>query len=165
MPSAPASDLSRPRIAIVGGGISGIACSWNLLNHECIVDLYESDGRLGEYANSMPFRGDGLGVDVDTGFIAIDESTYLKFWKFLSEIGVQTIPTDMSFSVSTIDEDGFEWSSHSIWALFRRLSNLFNPNFLLLVVLGSFKTSENVCYLHLDTSVNIYYCCYTLVIF
>jgi predicted NAD/FAD-binding protein len=66
------------RIAIVGGGISGIACLWTLRDHPCIVDLYEADNRLGGHANSVPFEGNGRKVDVDTGFIAMDEDTYRK---------------------------------------------------------------------------------------
>jgi predicted NAD/FAD-binding protein len=67
-----------PRIAIIGGGISGIACSWNLQRHDCDLDIYEADDKLGGHANSVPFIGNGQSVDVDTGFIAMDESTYRK---------------------------------------------------------------------------------------
>ncbi|OTA91941.1 hypothetical protein M434DRAFT_75307 [Hypoxylon sp. CO27-5] len=134
MPSDPASNPSRPRVAIVGGGISGIACSWELVNSYYTVDLYETDVRLGGHANSVPSKGNGRNVVVDTGFIAIDEPTYPQFCNFLSDIGVQTISTDMSFGVSTTDEDGFQWSSHSIWTFVGRLSNLFNIHFWKLVL-------------------------------
>jgi predicted NAD/FAD-binding protein len=65
-------------IAIIGGGISGIACSWRLRHHDCNVHMYEADDRLGGHANSVPFEGNGTAVDVDTGFIAMDENTYRK---------------------------------------------------------------------------------------
>lgn len=64
------------RVAIVGGGIAGMACSWELRKHDCSVDMYESASRLGGHANSVPFEGNGASVDVDTGFIAMDEPTY-----------------------------------------------------------------------------------------
>lgn len=67
---------SRRKIAIVGGGISGMACSWELRKHDCTVDIYESDERLGGHANSVPFVGNGRRVDVDTGFIVMEETTY-----------------------------------------------------------------------------------------
>lgn len=72
--------FSKPRrIAIIGGGISGISCSWTLRHANCIVDIYEADDRLGGHANSVPFKGNnGISVDVDTGFIAMDEATYRK---------------------------------------------------------------------------------------
>lgn len=71
MPPAP-----RRKIAIVGGGISGMACSWELRKHDCIVDIYELDKRLGGHANSVPFEGNGRKVNVDTGFIVMEEDTY-----------------------------------------------------------------------------------------
>jgi len=64
------------RIAIVGGGISGIACSWTLRKHDSDVDIYEADDRLGGHANSVPFHGNGRTVAVDTGFVVLDEETY-----------------------------------------------------------------------------------------
>ena len=74
-------NLSQPsesprRIAIVGGGISGIACSWKLREQNCTVHIYDADDRLGGHANSVPFEGNGRSVNVDTGFIAMDEITY-----------------------------------------------------------------------------------------
>jgi predicted NAD/FAD-binding protein len=77
MESAAYPELQR-RIAIIGGGISGIACAWNLRKHDCIVDIYEANDRLGGHANSVDFTGNGNNVKVDTGFIAMDEETYRK---------------------------------------------------------------------------------------
>ncbi|KAI1824020.1 FAD/NAD(P)-binding domain-containing protein [Xylaria intraflava] len=110
-------------IAIVGGGISGMACAWKLRNYPFIVDIFESDSKLGGHANSVLFEGNGRSVSVDTGFIAMDETTYPQFNSFLRELSVETIPTDMSFGVSTID-GGFEWGSHSFMSFIGRLSNL-----------------------------------------
>ncbi|RYP92151.1 hypothetical protein DL770_001732 [Monosporascus sp. CRB-9-2] len=116
------------RVAIVGGGIAGIACSWELRKQDCTVDIYESDSRLGGHANSVPFKGTGESVDVDTGFIAMDEVTYPQFNAFLKELGVNTIPTDMSFAVST-GNGVFEWSSNSIISFICNPSRLLSPWF------------------------------------
>ena len=67
---------SSKRIAIVGGGVAGIACSWKLRELDCTVDIYEAGDRLGGHANSVMFRGNGRSVNVDTGFIAINETSY-----------------------------------------------------------------------------------------
>lgn len=48
------------------------------------------------------------------------------FNNFLGEIGIQTIPTDMSFGVATID-GVFEWSSRSIQSFIGTLALLFSP--------------------------------------
>ncbi|KAI1208162.1 FAD/NAD(P)-binding domain-containing protein [Annulohypoxylon truncatum] len=124
MPSGKESSTRPRHIAIVGGGISGIACSWKLRKHGYLVDIYESDSKLGGHANSVAFKGKGRVVDVDTGFIALDEATYPQFNDFLKELGIRTIPTDMSFGVSVSDGD-FEWSSSSIWSFLGELSYLF----------------------------------------
>jgi predicted NAD/FAD-binding protein len=70
------------RIAIIGGGISGIACSWGLRAHDCDVDIYEADVKLGGHANSVPFHGPDVTVSVDTGFAVLDEKRYLKRSKY-----------------------------------------------------------------------------------
>jgi predicted NAD/FAD-binding protein len=66
------------RLAIVGGGISGIACSWTLQAHDVDVEIHKISNRLGGHANSVLFKGKGRSVDVDTGFIAMDETMYRK---------------------------------------------------------------------------------------
>lgn len=78
MTANPEKTMSPPprRVAIVGGGISGIACAWELRKHDCIVELYEADNRLGGHAHSVPFEGNGQRVDVDTGFVVMEEATY-----------------------------------------------------------------------------------------
>lgn len=69
----------RPRrVAVVGGGVSGIACLWGLRNEDYDVHLFEADSRLGGHANTVPFENDGCSVLVDTGFIAMNETSYRK---------------------------------------------------------------------------------------
>jgi predicted NAD/FAD-binding protein len=137
------------RIAVVGGGISGIACLWGLRDEEHEVHLYESEGRLGGHANSVPFEGNGNVATVDTGFITLNEDMYRKsqhlfrytilannivasFSAFLDTLKVQTIPTDMSFGVSELDE-GVEWGSSSFWGFVGSFSRLFSLWFWRLV--------------------------------
>ena len=82
MKRAAASDQMEPppkRIAIVGTGVSGIACSWALRDTDYVVDLYDADNRIGGHANSVPFKGNGYNYAVDTGFIALNSENYRKF--------------------------------------------------------------------------------------
>ena len=74
----PVPEKASRRIAVVGGGISGIACLWGLRNEEYDVHLFEADSRLGGHANTVDFAGNGHSVPVDTGFIAMNEKTYRK---------------------------------------------------------------------------------------
>ena len=68
----------KRRIAIVGGGISGLGCMWGLRHGDYETHLYESNFRLGGHANTVVFDGCGRSVPVDTGFIAMNKETYRK---------------------------------------------------------------------------------------
>ena len=144
------SSQDRPkRIAIVGGGISGIGCLWGLKNLDYDIYLYEAEPRLGGHANTVMFQGRGLSVPVDTGFIAMNEQNYRKnsrsasedemliqvclaeFNRFITSLGVKTMPTDMSFSFSM--DRTFEWASTSMSAFVGKASNLLSPWFWRLV--------------------------------
>ncbi|RDA88529.1 hypothetical protein CP532_6637 [Ophiocordyceps camponoti-leonardi (nom. inval.)] len=136
---------SSRRVAIVGGGISGISCSWHLRDHDCEVDIYESDDRLGGHASSVPFTGPNGRFDVDTGFIALNEATYPHFNAFLKDLGVETIPTDMSFGVSALN-GAFEWGSYSFSSFVGSFTRLFDTWFLRLLfdVLRFFLFAQDI---------------------
>ncbi len=55
-----------------------------------------------------------------------------RFNAFLGELGVKTIPTDMSFGVSTTDGT-IEWGSTSFWSFIGRPVHLFSPWFWRLI--------------------------------
>ena len=59
--------MPRPRVAVVGGGIAGLASAW-LLQHDHEVTLYEQDTQLGGHALTVPVPCDGITVPVETGF-------------------------------------------------------------------------------------------------
>ena len=90
-PASQGQPRQQRRVAIVGGGVSGIACSWNLRHTDFHVDIYESDDRLGGHANSVPFKGEnGINVNVDTGYIAMEEATYRKLMGDLQDLVAPT---------------------------------------------------------------------------
>lgn len=59
--------MPRPRVAIVGGGIGGLASAW-FLQHDHEVTLYEREPQLGGHARTVPVPCDGITVPVETGF-------------------------------------------------------------------------------------------------
>ena len=73
-----ATGAKPQRVAIVGGGVSGIACLWELRNENIEVHLFEAAEKLGGHANSVPFIGNNKTVAVDTGFIAFNEKRYRR---------------------------------------------------------------------------------------
>ena len=83
------------KIAIVGSGISGLGAAW-LLSRAHEVTLFEAEPRLGGHARTVQAEG----VDVDTGFIVCNRKTYPLFIPMLEHLGVELIPSDMSFAAS-----------------------------------------------------------------
>ncbi len=119
------------RIAIIGSGISGLAAGWYLSRkHE--VSLFEKDSRLGGHTNTVMMENGGDPIPVDTGFIVHNNRTYPNLVRLLSELGVETQPSDMSFSVAC-RQTGFEYSSRGINGFFAQRSNLVRREHYLLL--------------------------------
>ncbi|MBI1249919.1 MAG: NAD(P)-binding protein [Alphaproteobacteria bacterium] len=115
------------RIAIVGGGVSGLGAALALKDvHD--VTLFEAAPRLGGHANTATIDYDGATIAVDTGFIVFNELNYPNLVGLLDHLGVATFESDMSFSVS--DPKGFEWSSNGLQGLFAWKRNMWRPQFL-----------------------------------
>lgn len=121
-------DPERMKIAIVGGGISGLTCA-RLLSRNYDVTVFEAEGQPGGHSHTRQFELDGRNYDVDTGFIVYNDRTYPNFMKLLSQLGVEGIPTEMSFAVRC-DRTGVEYSGSGLAGLFAQKRNLLRPSFL-----------------------------------
>jgi uncharacterized protein len=92
--------MTGRRIAVIGGGVSGITAGY-ILSRGDQVTLFEADDRLGGHADThlvVPPAGPPAGVD--TGFIVYNERTYPLLTRLFAELGVTTQPAPMSMSVS-----------------------------------------------------------------
>ena len=119
------------RVAIIGSGISGLAAGWYLSRrHE--VSLFEKEPRLGGHTNTVIVENGGNPIPVDTGFIVHNDRTYPNLVRLFAELGVETQPSDMSFSVSC-RRTGFEYSSRGINGYFAQRSNLLRREHYLLL--------------------------------
>tara|TARA_B100000029_G_scaffold380803_1_gene375893 strand:- start:46714 stop:47943 length:1230 start_codon:yes stop_codon:yes gene_type:complete len=115
------------KIAIVGGGISGLTTAY-LLSREHEIILYESNDYIGGHTNTVTIEMNGSPVAVDTGFIVYNEQNYPNFSHILSDLNVSTQPTSMSFSVKLI-EPNLEYNGSSFKQLFGQKKNLLRPTF------------------------------------
>ena len=66
---------------------------------------------------------------VDTGFLVYNERTYPHLKGLFATLGVETAPSDMSFSVR-IGDGELEWAGTNLASVFAQPSNLFRPRFL-----------------------------------
>ncbi|MDB5099805.1 MAG: amine oxidase, flavin-containing protein [Cyanobacteria bacterium RYN_339] len=95
-------------IAIVGGGIAGLACAYYLKGN-CRVTLYEAAPRLGGHVHAVTVAG----VPVETGFLALHRSKYPELVALLDAFGVETAPTGVGLSIW--DEDAGWCFDNQAW--------------------------------------------------
>jgi predicted NAD/FAD-binding protein len=122
------------RIAVIGSGIAGLAAARSLslgplATH---VTLFEADRRAGGHAHTVDVTLNGATHGVDTGFLVYNELNYPRLCALFDELGVETVPSDMSFSVQVRDVatgQALEWSGSSVAALFAQRRNALRPGF------------------------------------
>lgn len=116
------------RIAVVGTGISGLAAAW-LLSRRHDVTVYEKNDRPGGHSNTVVAAAPEGDIPIDTGFIVYNELNYPNLTALLTELGVDTIASEMSFSASIADGAGvpFEYSGSGLNGLFGDRRNIFRP--------------------------------------
>ncbi|WP_207062294.1 NAD(P)/FAD-dependent oxidoreductase [Motiliproteus sp. SC1-56] len=119
-------------IAVIGSGISGLSCAW-LLNQNHQVTLFEKDDRFGGHSNTLTVAGQDGPIDVDTGFIVFNPTSYPNLVALFDYLGIPVIPTEMSFSVS-LDEGRLEYAGTDLNGLFGQRSNLLRPRFWRMVL-------------------------------
>lgn len=113
------------RIAVVGGGISGMGAAY-ALKDTAHVTLFEARERLGGHAHTVEVDYDGRRIPVDVGFIVYNALNYPNLIGLFDALGVATQKSDMSFAVS--NPDGYEWASRAT-GIFADKRNLFRPAF------------------------------------
>ena len=117
----------KQRIAVVGAGISGLATAW-LLNRDHDVTLFEAGHYLGGHTNTVDVTVDGITHPVDTGFLVFNEKTYPNLIAMFSELGVESVETEMSFAVS-LEQPDLEWAGSSLATVFGQKRNLVRRQF------------------------------------
>lgn len=113
----------RRKVAIIGSGCAGLGAAWALRNTDYEVHIFEKSPKLGGHTNTQPFQAGDTTVQVDTGFIVMNAATYPNFIRFLKEVGVDPVETQMTFGVSR-DNGAFEWSGEG-QGIFAQRRNLF----------------------------------------
>lgn len=119
--------MIKPRLAILGTGISGLGCAHLLQNHFDLT-LYEAASHVGGHSNTVTVPEDGRELPIDTGFMVFNHQTYPLLCRLFRDLGVETKRTDMSFSLSH-QPTGYEWNGGSLDRIFGQRKNLLSPRF------------------------------------
>ena len=122
-------NANKQNIAVVGAGISGMCAAYALSkNHD--VTLFEQASRAGGHADTVRAQASDAVVDVDMGFIVLNDRTYPSFTKLLQQLGIVPVRSDMSFGVSRhIDGHQLEYAGH-VKGLFARPGQFFDMRYL-----------------------------------
>lgn len=121
---------SPRRIAVIGGGISGLGAAHFLADSDHVV-LFESETRLGGHARTV-FAGRHGDQPVDTGFIVFNHVNYPRLTALFERLGLETAPSSMSFGAS-IDGGRIEYGLTDLRTLFAQSRNFARPAFLRMV--------------------------------
>ncbi|MFO1371820.1 MAG: FAD-dependent oxidoreductase [Candidatus Competibacteraceae bacterium] len=117
----------KKRIAVVGAGVSGLSAAW-LLGQYHSVTLFEAGDYLGGHTHTVDVELEGQTHPVDTGFLVFNDKTYPNLIAFFALLGVDSVATEMSFSVSLENPD-LEWAGSNLATIFGQKRNLANRRF------------------------------------
>jgi uncharacterized protein len=115
------------KIAVIGGGISGLAAA-HLLCAEHDITLFEANDYLGGHTHTVDVSLPAGQWAVDTGFIVFNERTYPNLIRLLDRLGVASQPSVMSFSV-TDERTGLQYCATNLDTFFAQRRNLLSPGF------------------------------------
>ena len=120
-------DKPPRRVAVIGGGISGLGAAWGLRD-TAEVTVYEAASRLGGHARTVIAgrRGD---QPVDTGFIVFNRVNYPELVRLFETLDVPVTPSNMSFGASLRNGE-VEYGLAGPRALFAQARNVARPAFL-----------------------------------
>lgn len=117
----------RKKVAVVGGGISGLGAAWLLASAHDVV-LFEANDYVGGHSNTVDAQTALGPIPVDTGFIVYNASNYPNLTALFDHLGVDTQSTVMSFSAS-LEGGRFEYSGSGLKGLLAQRSNVLRPRF------------------------------------
>jgi len=126
---------ARMKLAIVGSGISGLAVV-HALQGRADITVFEAGDYFGGHTHTvdvtLPTPQGLVTHGVDTGFLVFNERTYPNLIQLFADLKVETVKSDMSFSVKVPGArkgQPLEWSGTNLNTVFAQRGNLLSPRF------------------------------------
>jgi predicted NAD/FAD-binding protein len=142
------------KIAIIGGGISGLTAA-HLLCGEHEISLFEANDYPGGHTNTLDVEHNGTRYAVDTGFIVFNERTYPNFIRLLDRLNVPSQPSTMSFAV-VCRSSGLQYCATNLNTLFAQRKNIFSlPFWRMLLEILRFNRASSELYDSDDLSLTL----------
>ena len=120
------------KIAIVGSGIAGMTAAY-LLHGDHDIEVFEANDYIGGHTHTLDLRRINGNYSVDTGFIVFNRVTYPNFCKIMDRMGVDSQPTEMTFSVKC-ERTGLEYSPHTLNTFFIQRKNILSRTFYRMIL-------------------------------
>ena len=131
-------------LGIIGTGIAGLGCA-HALQRRYALTMYEQGGHVGGHANTVLVEAPEGVIPIDTGFMTFNHVTYPHLTRLFRELGVQTQPSSMSFSVQHAQAK-LEFCGSSLNLLFGQRRNLLRPAFWkMLLTINRFNQEAVAC--------------------
>jgi predicted NAD/FAD-binding protein len=125
-----ANPAAPRKIAVIGGGISGMGAAHMLADHHRVT-LFEAEPALGGHARTRLAGKNGT-QPVDTGFIVFNYANYPLLTALFDKLDVPVAKSDMSFSAS-LNGGAMEYGLRDLRAVFAQKRNILNPKFLRMI--------------------------------
>ena len=131
--------IMKPKLAIIGTGIAGMACGY-FLHKFFDIFLYEKNKHIGGHSLTAEAIEDNKNVPIDMGFMVFNKKTYPNLTRLFNDLQVPYKKSNMSFSVQHLPQN-LEYCGSSLNHLFGQRKNILKlRHWRMLLQINRFNT-------------------------
>ena len=114
--------IMKPKLAIIGTGIAGMACGY-FLHKFFDIFLFEKNNYVGGHSLTAEAIEDKKNIPIDMGFMVFNKKTYPNLTRLFNDLQVPYKKSNMSFSVQHLAHN-IEYCGTSLNHLFGQRKNI-----------------------------------------